>query len=62
MSNEKDVRETVSDEDVVNSSSAPKDEDVLSENQLDTVVGGLNPQPLPPGARLDRLSNEGWER
>ncbi len=62
MSNEKDTHENASDVDAVNPGSTPKDEDVLSDNELDTVAGGLNPQPLPPRARTGVLPNEGWER
>ncbi len=61
MSNEKDTHETVSGEGAVNPGSSPNDEEDLSDDQLDAVAGGLNPQPLPPGFR-DTLPNEGWER
>lgn len=43
-----------------------KDEETLSDEELDTVAGGLNPQPLPPRysmtstySRLSSLFNRG---
>ncbi len=62
MSTEKDRLENASDEAAVNPNSSSNDEEILSDDQLDAMVGGLNPQPLPPGRRLGPLSNEGWER